>query len=144
MAKYGRHLRKIPMVASKVTGGGGLSAPATTGHVPLLWGTKWVGFAGPSVSAGPGPRLSSLAAAAVGGCGQVAEVLAGGYTLLIPKPVEEGPLGTRPLTVLSMIYPIWARTWVQDVLLWHGSTPRPMAFVCAGGLSTGLGARPFC
>ena len=34
--------------------------------------------------------------------------LAEGYTALIPKEGPPGPLNTRPLTVLSMVYRLWA------------------------------------
>ena len=42
--------------------------------------------------------------------GRWLRVLAEWFTSLIPKPGEEGPLGTRPLTVLSMVYRLWAGT----------------------------------
>ena len=51
--------------------------------------------------------------------GQWPGVLAEGYTSIIPKPGEVGPLGTRPLIVLSMVYRLWAGTRLRDVLLWQ-------------------------
>ena len=34
------------------------------------------------------------------------------YTALIPKAGEEGPLRTMPLTWLSVVYPLWAGTYL--------------------------------
>ena len=55
-------------------------------------------------------------------------VLAERYMSLIPKPGEEGPMGTRPLTVLSMVYRLWARTWLRDVLLRQEAWAQPEAY----------------
>ena len=55
-------------------------------------------------------------------------LLAQGYTSLIPKPGEEGPLGTRPLTVLSMVYRLWAGTRLWEVMRWQESWVHPRAF----------------
>ena len=60
--------------------------------------------------------------------GQWPGVLAEGYTSLIPKPGEVGPLGTRPLTVLSMVYRLWAGTRLRDVLLWQEAWAHPEAY----------------
>ena len=55
-------------------------------------------------------------------------VLAQGYTSLIPKPREEGPLGTRPLTVLSMVYRLWAGTRLWEVMRWQEACIHPRAY----------------
>ena len=58
-------------------------------------------------------------------------VLAEGYTSLTPKPGEEGPLGTRPLTVLFTVYGLWAGTrlrGLRDVLLWQEAWAHPEAY----------------
>ena len=60
--------------------------------------------------------------------GQWPGVLAEGYTFLIPKPGEEGPLGTRPLMVMSMVYRLWAGTRLRDVLLWQEAWAHPEAY----------------
>ena len=60
--------------------------------------------------------------------GQWPTVLAQGYTSLIPKPGEEGPLGTRPLTVLSMVYRLWAGTHLWEVMRRHEAWVHPRAY----------------
>ena len=51
--------------------------------------------------------------------GQWLGVFAEGYTSVIRKPGEESPLATCLLTVLSMVYRLWARTRPRDVVLWQ-------------------------
>ena len=41
--------------------------------------------------------------------------LAKGYTALIPKEGPPGPLNTRPLTVLSLVYRLWVGVRLVDV-----------------------------
>ena len=60
--------------------------------------------------------------------GRWPEVLARGYTALIPKPGEEGPLGTRLLTVLSVVYRLWAGTRLWEVLRWQETWAHPEAY----------------
>ena len=55
-------------------------------------------------------------------------LLAQGYTSLIPKPGEERPLGTRPLTVLSMVYGLWAGTGWWEVMRWQEAWIHPRAY----------------
>ena len=100
MAKYERHLRRVPMLASKLTG-----QRLHKRHVPLLCWARWVGSVGPAVAAGTRPGLLQV----VQDMGQWPGVLAKRYTSLIPKPGEAGPLGTHPLAVVSMVYQLWAR-----------------------------------
>ena len=52
--------------------------------------------------------------------------LSHGYTSLIPKPGEEGPLGT--LTVLSMVYRLWAGTRLWEVMRWQEPWVHPRAY----------------
>ena len=52
-------------------------------------------------------------------------VFAEGYTSLIPKTGEGGPLGTRPLTVLCMVYRLWVGTRLRDVSLWQEAWAHP-------------------
>ena len=69
-------------------------------------------------------------------------VLAKGY--LIPKPREEGPLGTRQLTGLSMVYWLWIGTRLRDVVLWQEAWAHPKAYSfrpCRGAINgTGVTA----
>ena len=51
--------------------------------------------------------------------GQWPALLAQGYTSLIPKAGEEGPWGTHPLTVLSMVYRLWAGTRLWELMRWQ-------------------------
>ena len=55
--------------------------------------------------------------------GRWPEVLAGGYTALIPKPGNEGPLCTESLTMPSVVYRLWAGTGLWEVCA--GRRPRP-------------------
>ena len=50
--------------------------------------------------------------------------LAKGYTTLIPKKGPTGPVNIRPLTVLSMVYTLWAGVRLADAIASH-----PAAFV---------------
>ena len=47
--------------------------------------------------------------------------LAKGYTALIPKDGPPDSLNTRPLTVLSMVYMLWARIRLADAITWQPS-----------------------
>ena len=47
--------------------------------------------------------------------------MAEGYTALIPKEGPPGPLNTRPLTVLSMVYRLWAGVRLADAIAWQES-----------------------
>ena len=67
--------------------------------------------------------------------GQWPTWLAQGYTSLIPKPGEEGPLGTRPLTFLYIVYRMWAGTRLWEAMRWQeaGVHPRAYGFRLARG-----------
>ena len=54
--------------------------------------------------------------------------LAEGYTALVPKEAPPGPLNTRPLTVLSMVYRLWAGVRLVDATAWQESWAHPAAF----------------
>ena len=44
--------------------------------------------------------------------------LAEGYTALVPKEGPPGALNTRPLTMLSKVYRLWAGLRLEEVILW--------------------------
>ena len=54
--------------------------------------------------------------------------LAEGYTALIPKEGPPGPLNTRPLTVLSMVYWLWVGLRLVDAIAWQEAWAHPAAF----------------
>ena len=54
--------------------------------------------------------------------------MAEGYTALIPKEGPPGPLQTRPLSVLSMVYRLWAGVRLVDAIEWQESWAQPAAF----------------
>ena len=54
--------------------------------------------------------------------------LAEGYTALLPKEGLSGPLNTRPLTVLSMVYRLWAGVRLADAVAWQASWTHPGVF----------------
>ena len=60
--------------------------------------------------------------------GQWPTLLAQGYTSLTPKTGEEGPLGTRSLTVLSMVHRLWAGTRLREVMPWQEAWVHPRAY----------------
>ena len=45
--------------------------------------------------------------------------LDGGYTALIPKEGPPRPLNAWPLTVLSMIYCLWAGIKLEEAIRWQ-------------------------
>ena len=60
--------------------------------------------------------------------GQWPTHLAEGYTALIPKEGPPGPMDTRPLTVLSMVYRLWAGVRLVDAIAWQEAWAHPAAF----------------
>ena len=54
--------------------------------------------------------------------------LAEGYTAVIPKESPQGPLNTRPHTVLSMVYRLWAGMRLAHAIAWQQSRAHPAAF----------------
>ena len=54
--------------------------------------------------------------------------LAEGYTALMPKEGPPGPLNTRPLTVLSMVYRLRAGIRFEEAIRWQDAWAHPCAF----------------
>ena len=54
--------------------------------------------------------------------------LAEGYTALIPKESPPEPLNTRPPTVVSMVYRMWAHVRLADAIAWQESWAHSAAF----------------
>ena len=54
--------------------------------------------------------------------------LAEGYTALVPKEGPPVPQNTRPLTLLSMAYRLWASVRLVDAIAWQESWAHPVAF----------------
>ena len=52
--------------------------------------------------------------------------LAEGYTALISEEGLPGPLNTRPLTVMSMVYRLWAGVRLVDAIAWQEPIRRPL------------------
>ena len=44
--------------------------------------------------------------------------LAEGYTAVMPKEGPPGPLNTRPLMVMSLVYQLWAAVRLADAIAW--------------------------
>ena len=51
-----------------------------------------------------------------------------GYTALVPKEGPPGALNTRPLTVLSIFYRLWAGARLQEAMAWQERWAHPRAF----------------
>ena len=54
--------------------------------------------------------------------------MAEGYTAVIPKESPQGPLNTRPHTVLSMVYRLRVGVRLADAIAWQESWAHPAAF----------------
>ena len=129
LRRYGHHVRRVRMIASR------LDAPrlrkGLSGMKPSALGLDWWSSA----------DLRSLADRFVGWLadllreverlGKWLACVAEGYIALIPKEGPPGPLNNRPLTVLSMVYMLWAGVRLADAMasllvetvilgLWHG------------------------
>ena len=102
LRRYGHHVRRVPMIASQL-------------HGPRL--RKGLSRMKPSALGLDGWSLTHLRSLPDRLLGWLADLLreverlgkwpsrlAEGYTALIPKKGPPGPLNTRPLTVLSMVY----------------------------------------
>ena len=126
VAKYGHLLYRVPMLAKQLTG------PYLRRRLmamrPSAMGLD--GWSLQDLRALPDRVLNWLAQllTLIEEVGRWPTLLAQGYTSLIPKPGEEGPLGTRPLTVLSMVYRLWAGTRLWEVMRWQESWVHPRAF----------------
>ena len=106
LRRYGSHVRRVPMIALRLDG-------------PRL--RKGLSRMKPSALGLDGWSLTDLRSLSDRLLGWLADVLreverlgkwptrlAEGYTALIPKEGPPGPLNTRPLTVMSMVYRLWA------------------------------------
>ena len=116
IAKYGRHMCKVSMLASKLKGEllckrRRAMSPSSMGLEGWCMHDLW---SLPDWALHWRAKLLQL----VEDARQLPGVLAKGYTSLIPKPGEEGSLGTRPLTVSSMVYRLWAGDQLWDVPHW--------------------------
>ena len=100
MAKYGHLLHRVPMLAA----GSAASRASLMAIRPSAMGPD--GWSLQDLRALPNRVLHWLAhlLMLIEEMGQWPTVLAQGYTSLVPKPGDEGPLGRRPVTVLSMVY----------------------------------------
>ena len=126
VAKYGHLLHRVPMLAKQLT------RPYLRRRLmamrPSAMGLD--GWSLQDLRALPDRVLQWLAQllALIEEVGQWPALLAQGYTSLIPKPGEEGPLGTRLLTVLSMVYRLWAGTRLWEVMRWQEAWVHPRAY----------------
>ena len=126
LARYGHHLRRVPMLHKPLTGG------YLRKHLRFMHPTA-LGLDGWSLGdlrSLPLRLLDWLAEllTLVEVTGRWPEVLARRYTALIPKPGEEGPFGTRPLTVLSVVYRLCAGTRLWEVVRWQETWAHPEAY----------------
>ena len=120
LRRYGHHVRRVPMIASRVDGRHlrkGLSRMK-----PSALGLD--GWSPADPRSLPDRLLRWLAELLreVERLGKWPARLAEGYTALIPR--KEGPLGplnTRPLTAPSMVYRLWAGVWLADAIAWQES-----------------------
>ena len=126
LRRYGHHVRRVPMLASQLDGPRlrkGLSRmkPSALGL------DGWSLADRRSLSDRLLGRLADLLRA-VERTGKWPARLAEGYTALIPKEGPPGPLNTRPLTVLSMVYRLWAGVRLVDAIAWQEAWAHPAAF----------------
>ena len=126
VAKYGHLLHRVPMLAKQLTG------PYLRRRLmamrPSAMGLD--GWSLHDLRTLPDRVLHWLAQllSLIEEMGQWPTLLAQGYTSLIPKPREERPLGTCPLTVLSTVYRLWAGTRLWEVMRWQEAWVHPRAY----------------
>ena len=126
LRRYGHHVWRVPMIAWRLDG-------------PRL--RKGLSRMKPLALGLDGWRLADLRSLHDRLLGWLADLLreverlgrwpgrlAEGYTALIPKEGPPGPLNTRPLTVLSMVYRLWAGVRLADAIAWQESWAPPAAF----------------
>ena len=126
LRRYGHHVRRVPMLASQLDG-------------PRL--RKRLSCMKPSALGLNGGSLADLRSLPDRLLGLLADLLrevelrgkwparlAEGYTALVPKEGPPGPLNTRPLNVLSMVYRLWARLRLVDAIAWQEAWAHPAAF----------------
>ena len=139
LRRYGHHVRQVPMIASQLDGPHlrkGLS-----NMKPSALGLNEWSLA--DLRSLPHRLLGWLADLLrdVERLGKWSARLAEGYTALIPKEDPPGPLNTRPLTVLFMVYRLWAGVRMVDAIAWHESWPHPAGFGFRLAISTLDGRR---
>ena len=117
MAKFGRHIMSVPMVVSELTGEG-LRKRMMKMNVKTATSTD--GWAVVDLRVLPAELWNMLAELlqAVEDTGVWPRSLAEGFMALVPKGEGTGPLQMRPLSVLSMVYRIWAGFRLQDAMKW--------------------------
>ena len=126
LAWYGHFLRRVPMLHKSLTGGY-LRKRLRFMHPTALGLDSWSLGDLRSLLLRLLDWLAELLTL-IEVTGRWPDVLACGYTALIPEPGEEGPLGTRSLTVLSVVYRLWAGTRLWEVLRWQETWAHPEAY----------------
>ena len=126
LRRYGHHVRRVPMIASRLDGPSlrkGLSRMK-----PSAMGLD--GWSLADLRSLPDMLLGWLAdlLREVQRLGRWPTRLVAGYTALIPKDGPSGPLNTPPLTVLSMVYRLWAGVRLADAIAWQDCWAHPAAF----------------
>ena len=126
LRRYGRHVRCVPMISGPLTGRR-LRRALMRMH-PSAPGLD--GWSLEDLRALPDQLLEWLAdlLREVERQGRWPLRLAEGYTALIPKEGPPGPLNTRPLTVLSMVYRLWAGIRLEEAIRWQEAWAHPCAF----------------
>ena len=126
LRRYGRHVRRVPMIASQLDGP--RVRKGLSGMKPSALGLD--GWSLPDLRSLPDRLLGWLAdlLCEVERLGKWPTCLAEGYTTLIPKEGPPGPLNTRRLTVLSMVYRLWAGVRLVDAIAWQEAWAHPAAF----------------
>ena len=123
LRRYGHHVRRVPMIASRLDGlrlRKGLSRMK-----PYALGLD--GWSLADIRSLPDMLLGWLAdlLREVERLGKWPARLAEGYKALIPKEGPPGPMNTRPLTVVSMVYRLWAGVRLADAIVWQESWADP-------------------
>ena len=126
LRRYGHHVRRVPMIPSRL-------------ECPRL--RKGLSRMKPSALGLDGWSLADLRSLPDKLLRWLADLLreveclrrwptrlAEGYTALIPKEGPPGPLNTRPLRVLSMVYRLWAGVRLADAIAWQQSWAHAAAF----------------
>ena len=126
LRRYGRHVRCVPMFSGPRTGRR-LRRALMRMHPSALGLDGW---SLEDLCALPDQLLELLAdlLREVERQGRWQLRFAEGYTALIPKEGPPGPLNTRPLTVLSMVYRLWAGISLEEAILWQEASAHPCAF----------------
>ena len=126
LRRYGRYVRCVPMISGPPTGRR-LRRALMRMHPSALGLDGW---SLEDLRALPDQLLEWLAdlLREVERQGRWPLRLAEGYTALIPKEGPPGPLNTRPLTVLSMVYRLWAGIRLEEAIRWQEAWAHPCAF----------------